>query len=166
MEELAVSWPIAGLVRDDGAAGMAAESQATTTNPDQKQLTQAVKAFLADHGDLCMAKYSWPRDVIPGDEKTDPNDAIQLPVLERLGVVRSVEIPNPQTSTAATDEGFTASSTYRVTTRGVTRFVPTAVDSAESVATSAETSFSRMSLQRSTHSSQMKTVGPAISLRT
>jgi hypothetical protein len=88
-----------------GAAGMAAVSQANTTNPDQKQLTQAVKAFLADHGDLCMAKYSWPRDVIPGDEKTDPNDAIQLPVLERLGVVRSVEIPNPQASTAATGTG-------------------------------------------------------------
>jgi hypothetical protein len=84
-----------------GAAGMAAVSQANTTNPDQKQLTQAVKAFLADHGDLCMAKYSWPRDVIPGDDKTDPNDAVQLPVLERLGLVQSVAIPPPQTPTAA-----------------------------------------------------------------
>jgi len=83
-----------------GAAGMAAVSHATTTNPDQKQLAQAVKAFLADHGDLCMAKYSWPRDVTPGDEKTDPKDAIQLPVLERLGLVHSVEVPKPQTSAA------------------------------------------------------------------
>jgi hypothetical protein len=85
-----------------GAVCMAAVSQATTTSPNEKQLTEAVKAFLADHGDLCMAKYTWPRDVTPGDEKTDPNDAIQLPVLERLGVVKSVEIPAPkQTSTAA-----------------------------------------------------------------
>jgi hypothetical protein len=85
-----------------GAAGMAAVSQANTTNPDQKQLTQAVKAFLADHGDLCMAKYSWPRDVIPGDDKTDPNDAVQLPVLERLGLVQSVAIPALQVPPAAT----------------------------------------------------------------
>ncbi len=85
-----------------GAASLAAVSQATTTNPDQKQLAQAVKAFLADHGDLCMAKYSWPRDVTPGDEKTDPNDAIQLPVLERLGLVHSVEVPQPQAAAVAT----------------------------------------------------------------
>jgi hypothetical protein len=78
-----------------GAVCMAAISQATTTNPNEKQLTQAVKAFLTDHGDLCMAKYTWPRDVTPGDEKTDPNDAVQLPVLERLGLVQSVEVPKP-----------------------------------------------------------------------
>jgi len=78
-------------------------AQASTTNPNEKQLTEAVKAFLTDHGDLCMAKYSWPRDVTPGDEKTDPNDAVQLPVLERLGVVKSVEVPAPEeTSMAAT----------------------------------------------------------------
>jgi hypothetical protein len=84
------------------AACIAGVAQANTADPTQVQLTQAVKAFLADHGDLCMAKYTWPRDVTPGDESTDPNDAIQLPVLERLGVVKSVEIPAPkQTSTAA-----------------------------------------------------------------
>ncbi len=80
----------------------AAVSQATTTNPDEKQLTQAVQAFLADHGDLCMAKYTWPRDVTPGDENTDPNDAVQLPVLERLGLVQSVEVPASKEASTAT----------------------------------------------------------------
>jgi hypothetical protein len=74
---------------------MAGVSQANTADPSQKELAQAVKAFLADHGDLCMAKYTWPRDVTPGDESADPNDAVQLPVLERLGVVKSVEIGAP-----------------------------------------------------------------------
>jgi hypothetical protein len=84
------------------AACMAGISQANTADPSQKELTQAVQAFLADHGDLCMAKYTWPRDVTPGDESADPNDAVQLPVLERLGVVRSVEVPAPkETLTAA-----------------------------------------------------------------
>src|ERR1700748_2285504 len=90
------------LVAAVSAACMGSVSQAATTGPSEKQLTQAVKAFLADHGDLCMAKYSWPRDVIPGSDKTDPNDAVQLPVLERLGLVQSVAIPTPQTPTAAT----------------------------------------------------------------
>jgi hypothetical protein len=80
---------------------MAAVSHAGTTDPNQKQMTEAVNAFLADHGDLCMAKYTWPRDVTPGDENTDTNDAVQLPVLERLGVVRSVEIPAPKEVTQA-----------------------------------------------------------------
>jgi hypothetical protein len=74
------------------AVCMASVSQAAATNPSQKELTGAVQTFLADHGDLCLAKYSWPRDVTPADEQAGSNDAKQLPVLERLGVVRSVEI--------------------------------------------------------------------------
>ena len=52
-----------------------------------------MEAFLVDHGDLCMAKYTWPRDLTQGDEDIDRNDEVQLPVLERLGVVQSVEVP-------------------------------------------------------------------------
>lgn len=91
-----------------GAAGMAAVSQANTTNPDQKQLTQAVKAFLADHGDLCMAKYSWPRDVTAADRQANSNDAVQLPVLERLGLVESTVIPVPAAAGAADASAPTA----------------------------------------------------------
>jgi hypothetical protein len=86
-----------------GVACMAGVAQATTTDPGQKELTQAVKKFLVDHGDLCMAKYTWPRDVTPGDESTDRNDVAQLPVLEHLGVVKSVEVPAPPKTTAAGD---------------------------------------------------------------
>ena len=82
------------------AACMSGISHANTADPTPKQLAQAVKAFLADHGDLCMAKYTWPRDVTPGDEKNDPNDAVQLPVLERLGVVQSAEIRVPKETVA------------------------------------------------------------------
>jgi hypothetical protein len=78
-----------------GAVCLAGVSQAGSTAPSEKELTGAVKAFLADHGDLCVAKYSWPRDVTPADEQAGSNDAKQLPVLERLGVVRSVEVSAP-----------------------------------------------------------------------
>ena len=83
------------------AACMSGISHANTADPTPRQLAQAVKAFLADHGDLCMAKYTWPRDVTPGDEKNDPNDAVQLPVLERLGVVQSAEIRVPKETVAS-----------------------------------------------------------------
>lgn len=84
-------WMVAVL----GTVGTVAVSQAAMTDPSQKQLTQAVKAFLVDHGDLCMAKYTWPRDVTQEDRQANSNDALQLPVLERLGVVESVSVANP-----------------------------------------------------------------------
>ena len=84
-----------------GVVCMASVSQAGATDPSQKELTGAVQAFLADHGDLCLAKYSWPRDVTPADQQAGSNDAKQLPVLERLGVVRSVEVSTPVQMAAA-----------------------------------------------------------------
>ena len=54
-----------------------------------------MKPFLVDHGDLCMAKYTWPRDLTPDDEETNINDAVQLPVFERLGVVKSTSYRRP-----------------------------------------------------------------------
>jgi hypothetical protein len=85
-----------------GALCMTGVSHAGTADPSQKELTRAVQAFLTDHGDLCMAKYTWPRDVTPADQQAGTNDALQLPVLERLGVVRSVEIPAPAVSGEST----------------------------------------------------------------
>jgi hypothetical protein len=94
---------VAAALAAAGATCVAGVSQPTAADPGQKELTEAVTAFLGDHGDLCMAKYTWPRDVTPGDESTDRNDAVQLPVLERLGVVRSVEIPVPSRAMAVSD---------------------------------------------------------------
>ncbi len=50
-----------------------------------------MQAFLADHGDLCLAMYTWPREVTAEDRESNSNEAVQMPVLERLGVVQSVE---------------------------------------------------------------------------
>jgi hypothetical protein len=70
-------------------------AQAGMMKPKPKELTQAVQAFLADHGDLCLAMYTWPRDVTPEDRQANSNEAVQMPVLERLGIVRSVELREP-----------------------------------------------------------------------
>lgn len=67
-------------------------AHASTADPKPEELTHAVEAFLADHGDLCLAMYSWPRDVTPEDRQAGSHEAVQLPVLERLGVVRSEDL--------------------------------------------------------------------------
>jgi hypothetical protein len=67
-------------------------AHASITEPDQQELSHAVTQFLVDHGDLCMAKYTWPRDVTAEDQQAQTNDALQLPVLERLGLVKSKDV--------------------------------------------------------------------------
>jgi len=81
---------MSGLVR----AGMA--------QPGPHELTRAVNQYLADHGDLCVGKFTWPRVVTPADREAKTNDAVQLPVLERLGLVESTVVSAP-TSAAATN---------------------------------------------------------------
>ena len=71
------------------AAGV---SQGSVALPDHTGASEAVTAFLADHGDLCLAKYIWPRDVTAADRQAGSNDAIQLPVLQHLGLVTSETI--------------------------------------------------------------------------
>jgi hypothetical protein len=67
-------------------------AHANISEPNQQELSHAVTQFLADHGDLCMAKYTWPRDVTAEDQQAQTNDALQLPVLERLGLVKSKDV--------------------------------------------------------------------------
>jgi hypothetical protein len=84
------------------AAGVAAalmwtsgQLQAATPQPSERELTRAVTHYLSDHGDLCVGKFTWPRVVTHEDQLARTNDAVQLPVLERLGVVESTEISAP-----------------------------------------------------------------------
>jgi len=77
-------------------------AQASATDPKQKELTHAVQAFLADHGDLCLALYTWPREVTAEDRESNSSEAVQMPVLERLGLVQSVELREPAAREAAT----------------------------------------------------------------
>jgi hypothetical protein len=69
--------------------------EASTAEPNRDELTRAVTDYLSDHADLCVGKFTWPRTVTVQDEQERTNDAVQLPVLERLGLVVSAEIPAP-----------------------------------------------------------------------
>ena len=88
-----------------GVAGVlmltASVLHAASDQPSERELTRAVTQYLSDHGDLCVGKFAWPRVVTPQDQAAHTNDAVQLPVLERLGLVESAEISAPAAVTPA-----------------------------------------------------------------
>jgi len=70
-----------------GISGAAWGAKADQQN--QKALETALGRYLAQRGDLCLAKYDWPIDVSAVDVAAATRDAVQMPVLERLGIVSS-----------------------------------------------------------------------------
>jgi hypothetical protein len=109
MKMLKVAFTAAGVMCMAGA-------QAGTADLKPAELSRAVQAFLVDHGDLCLAMYTWPRDVTPEDQQANSHEAVQLPVLERLGVVRSVEVPDSASGDTAAPAGPTKR--YSLTAKG------------------------------------------------
>ena len=78
-----------------GALMWTSGALADMAQPSERELTHGVTDYLSDHGDLCVGKFTWPRVVTHQDRLAHTNDAVQLPVLERLGLVESTEIPAP-----------------------------------------------------------------------
>jgi hypothetical protein len=59
---------------------------------DRNSFTAAVKDYLDKRGDLCLGKYDWPIEVSAQEIQAGGRNAVQLPVLEKLGVVRSTGV--------------------------------------------------------------------------
>lgn len=57
------------------------------TDANAENFTAAMRTYLASRGDLCVGKTSWPIDVTAHDFETHARDALQMPVLEKLGLV-------------------------------------------------------------------------------
>jgi hypothetical protein len=55
--------------------------------------TAATRDYLKKRGDLCVARPVWPVDVSAHDAAVGSRDAVQMPVLERLGLVDSRPAP-------------------------------------------------------------------------
>jgi len=58
---------------------------------NQANLTQAMNDYMAKRGDLCLAKSSWPVFVTEAESKAGSRNALQMPVLERLGLVSGLD---------------------------------------------------------------------------
>ena len=61
--------------------------------PSQKSLKPAVKKYLEEKGAFCLGKFEWPIAVSDEDRKTGTHDALQMPVLEKLGLVVAADSP-------------------------------------------------------------------------
>ena len=59
---------------------------------DEKTLRHALQAYLSKQGNVCLGKFDWPIDVTESDFKDGTRDAVQMPVLEKLGLVTSSDI--------------------------------------------------------------------------
>jgi hypothetical protein len=69
-----------------------ATALAACTRPPQasrEAFSQAMNVYLAQRGDLCLAKSAWPIDVTQHEVDVGARNALQMPVLERLGLVSS-----------------------------------------------------------------------------
>jgi hypothetical protein len=71
-------------------AALAACGGRTEANRDS--FTAAVTGYLDKRGDLCLGKYDWPIEVTAQEIQAGGRNAVQLPVLEKLGVVRSIAV--------------------------------------------------------------------------
>jgi hypothetical protein len=63
------------------------------TDPTRADLTGGMQAYLEQRGDLCLGRPRWPIDVLDRGGPDGARDALQLPVLERLGLVTSAVLP-------------------------------------------------------------------------
>lgn len=75
--------------------------------PSQKSLKPAVRKYLEEKGNFCLGKFEWPIAVSDEDRKTGTNNALQMPVLEKLGLVVASDSPGDPSikNYSLTDEG-------------------------------------------------------------
>lgn len=102
---------------------MAATVDKHQAQHDRAALQVALNRHLAERGDLCLGKFDWPIDVNAVDFANGTRDAVQMPVLERLGLVSSSD----GTVTMHRDDGSqepVAAKRYELTRVGKMFYVP------------------------------------------
>jgi hypothetical protein len=60
-----------------------------SNEPNASELAAAMNTYLAERGQLCLGKAAWPIDLTQHEIDVGARNALQMPVLERLGLVTS-----------------------------------------------------------------------------
>ncbi len=81
------SFPLAAVAALVSLVGLAACTRAPEASLDA--FTQAMTVYLSERGQLCLAKDAWPIDVTQHEVDVGARNALQMPVLDRLGLVSS-----------------------------------------------------------------------------
>jgi hypothetical protein len=69
--------------------GCAAAPAKVAAGSSHKELQRALDGYLAKQGNVCLGKFDWPVVVSERDFRLGTRDAVQMPVLEKLGLVTS-----------------------------------------------------------------------------
>jgi len=84
---------------------------------NMSNFTATINDFLAQRGHLCLAKYDWPIYVTTEDQANGTRDALQMPVLEKLGLVAGKDMMVERTD--SNGKKITAQARqYQLTTEG------------------------------------------------
>lgn len=66
--------------------------------PTAENLAPALDDYLAKRGDICLAMFDWPIDLSEAEAGSGARHAVQFPVMEQLGLVRSSIVEAPKSS--------------------------------------------------------------------
>lgn len=61
--------------------------------PTNENLSRALDETLVTRGELCLSMFDWPMDLTEAEAGARTSRAVQLPVLEKLGIVHSTIVP-------------------------------------------------------------------------
>jgi hypothetical protein len=81
------------------ATALAGCSQPDAQAPSREAFEPGLRAFLADgHDQICLGMFDWPIDLTEAEAGAGSRHAVQLPVFEKLGLVRSTILPAPKSA--------------------------------------------------------------------
>ncbi|ALM86073.1 hypothetical protein [Bordetella sp. N] len=86
----------AGVTLPVAVAIMLAACSGSAAEPSTETFTKTINDYLAERGHLCLAEYQWPR-YVADDASGNSRDALQMPVLEKLGLLKSTVMPVERT---------------------------------------------------------------------
>jgi hypothetical protein len=84
----------------------------------RENFTATINDFLAQRGHLCLAKYDWPIYVTTDDFASGTRDAVQMPVLEKLGIVTGKDMVVERTDPTSGKKITANARQYQLTAEG------------------------------------------------
>lgn len=76
------------LITMTGITSLTAKSE-SLFEPNKATFAKAMSKHLSERGDFCLGKFNWPIEVSNKDAEKPTRDSVQMPVLQKLGLVVS-----------------------------------------------------------------------------
>jgi hypothetical protein len=77
-----------GLITITSITALTAKAE-SLSDPNKDTLAKAMSKHLSERGDFCLGKFSWPIEVSDKDAGKPTRESVQMPVLQKLGLVTS-----------------------------------------------------------------------------